>query len=100
MIFKGINVAVTFCGGVVVGKGCMAGDEVVTGGAVVEAGMVLFSDEGVDVERVQPDEPAMVRSIRKQRMVKIFMGRFYRKNGINPFFNNFYVQLSNLTFIE
>jgi hypothetical protein len=51
-------------------------DEVDTGGAVVRAGMVRF-DDGGDIGRVQPDEHAMVRTMRKQRKVKIFIGGFY-----------------------
>jgi len=71
-------------------EGCRAGKEVVTGCAVAGTGRVRFSDDSSDIGRVQPDEPAKVRSIRKQRKVKIFIGEILSDTGINPFFNIFW----------
>jgi hypothetical protein len=53
-------------------------DEVDNGGAVVWAGMDIFSDNGGDIGLVQPDEHAMVRTMRKPRKVKRFIRGFCR----------------------
>jgi hypothetical protein len=63
-------------------EGCRAGEEVDTGGAVVWAGMVRFSDEGGEIGRVQPDEHARPITIRKQRKVKRFMGEFFTRSSL------------------
>jgi hypothetical protein len=61
---------------------CGIADEVDTGGAVVWAGMVIFSDDGGDIGRVQPDEHAMVTTITKQRKVKRFIRGFCKVQAL------------------
>jgi hypothetical protein len=75
MVFNGPKVTLTSIGEVVVGGGCIA-DEVDNGSIVVCPGIVIFSDTGGEIGRVQPDEHAKVTMIRKQKKEKNFIRGF------------------------